>query len=76
MSEDLISRQAAIEAVGFNSWAGMRLQKVPSAVVRCRNCKHWLQIVENSKHGACDQWCTLNVTTSHDYCSRAERRTE
>ena len=28
---DLISRQAAIDAVGINTWAGQRLLKVPSA---------------------------------------------
>ncbi len=29
MTEDSISRQAAIEAVGINTWAGQRLLKVP-----------------------------------------------
>lgn len=29
--EDLISRQAAIEAVGINTWAGFRLKDLPSA---------------------------------------------
>ena len=28
---DLIERQAAIDAVGINTWAGQRLLKVPSA---------------------------------------------
>ena len=31
MTDDLISRQAAIDAVGINTWAGQRLLKVPSA---------------------------------------------
>ena len=44
--DDLISRQAAIETVGINTWAGQRLSKLPSAqhniveVVRCKDCKH------------------------------------
>lgn len=29
--DDLISRQAAIEAVGINTWAGFRLKDLPSA---------------------------------------------
>ena len=40
---DLIDRQAAIDAVGANTWAGSRIRKLPSAqteIIRCKDCKY------------------------------------
>lgn len=80
-ARDLISRQAAIDALG--EWirygfiadrSGLKfayevIEELPSAqpeIIRCKDCKHWDG--EN---------CILTVPfTENSYCSDAERRTE
>ena len=42
MSEEYISREAALKAVGALSWAGFRLKEVPAADVRPR----WIPVEE------------------------------
>ena len=78
MSE-LISRQAAIEAMGKAQWAKERLMELPSAqpIVRCCDCKHhWIYRCMDSMHM---EKCDLEQTfydANVDYCSLAERRTD
>ena len=86
---DLIDRQAAIDAVGINTWAGQRLLKVPSAqpeIVRCRECKWW-EKQEDSTLGYCNAakhcYYSLNwevqIYRRHRadfFCADGERRSE
>ncbi len=44
--------------------------------VRCKDCKHWIAIVDQAEHGACDQWQILNVTARNDYCVKGEPKNE
>jgi len=68
---DTISRQAAIDAVGINTWAGQRLLKVPSAqseeVIPHRNYKY-----------LSDYWCEcgwhLGKKGEVKYCSECGRK--
>ena len=70
--DDLISRQAAIKAVGATTWAGFRLEKLPSAqpeIVRCKDCKYQDSF----------KWCTYKTrlaweTKDDDFCSKGERK--
>lgn len=90
--DDLISRKAAIDALGEEPevWIGNNeyeqglnnqwhydvnaLKKLPSAqseVIRCKDCKHWLDIDDGrQKHHMCadiyGDW----------FCADAERRTD
>ena len=82
MSDDTIYRQAAIDAVGLNTWAGQRLLKVPSAqpeIIRCAECK-WFQcnmrmvgyLPKGVDEFECRHWC--GSCDPVDFCSHAERR--
>ena len=81
---DLISRQAAIEAVKdwydgliCGSFKGLkkRLEALPSAqpeIIRCKDCKHW-QCDDSESY--CDELGIFN-TDMNSYCSYAKRREE
>lgn len=81
---DVISRQAAIEAVshGCQEWRGIfgrceeNILALPPAqpeIIRCRECKEW----EMYGNG-CQGWCEKLGLISYDddYCGWAERREE
>ena len=76
--DDLISRQAAIDALkpcaGVGNRALDKLRALPSAepeIIRCKNCKWFgdfgcaIRIVDDS-----------DKPTENDFCSFAERRTD
>ena len=88
--DDHISREAAIEAfrkklcceenereyaIGFS---GIRktIEALPSAIVRCKDCKHY-QFADNRAFGMpvkmCN-WFGFEDVDDYDFCSRAERR--
>ena len=64
---DLISRQAAIDAVGVNTWAGARIMQLPSAQPE-RIKGHWV-------NGRCDKcnahapfWCMASTYHESNFC--------
>lgn len=82
MKTDLISRQAAKQALGdahFQNYgyAIMVIADVPSVdaveVVRCKDCKHWkpepMGDVMMCYSGMCGRW-----TTPDDFCSYGRRK--
>ena len=79
-STNLIDRQAAIEAVGVNTWAGSRISSLPTVdavhVVRCKDCK-WYK-TNYSWNGTEHKVCVIEpyepVRKECDFCSNAERR--
>ena len=79
-NDDLISRQAAINAMGRAEWAINRINELPSAqpeIVRCGQCKH-AEVVdkEDAQDGYTCQFHRGSVWFSGSYCSWAERRTD
>ena len=80
MNDDLISRQAAIEAIEKNAYRHTYLdqiisilERMPTAkpeVIRCKDCKLWLP-----PHG-CNDTAGLIYTTANAFCSFAERRND
>lgn len=79
---DLIERQATIEAVGLNTWAGSRISQLPTVdaveVVRCKDCKY-LDIINKapvytycSKHNHI--FPLWEEDTREHFCSWGERR--
>ena len=78
MKDDLISRQAAIDAImgqppelHYPSWYAAQIEKLPSAqpeIIYCKDCK-WKQGAE------CVRFADVRPFPS-DFCSRAERREE
>ena len=82
---DLISRQAAIDAVGSmlrrkfgigGDLAEITLARLPSAqpeIIRCKDCKYWMRayLSISGKHG-----CNVmrDYTAPDDYCFKAERK--
>ena len=76
MKNDLISRQAAIDAIFGRSHEiiKMRIGNLPSEqpeIIRCRDCKCWREL-PNGCQGFCDMHSTYPTLT--DFCSWAERR--
>ena len=90
MMNDLISRQAAIEATWFEpsytdplnvlTEVRDRLKALPSAqqeIIHCKDCKYWTHIKRTNRY-----WCKTDDglfdlnPSSDDFCSRAERRTD
>ena len=87
---DMISRQAAIDAVQKTWISGTSLCKADEAtdiinnlpsedvveVVRCKDCKNWEVGEDNGFY--CFEICVLSGlnTTRDDYCSYGERRTD
>ena len=83
--DDLINRQAAIDAVApFDDEYRIRdaIEDLPSAqpeIIRCRDCKHCRRerSEESAKKFGQIYYCARNVfscQTPDDFCSRAERR--
>lgn len=75
---DLISRQAAIDAIFGRSHEiiKMRIGNLPSAqpeIIRCRDCKHYDPY--DSRKAFC---CLEGIDGCYpdDFCSYAERRTD
>jgi len=78
---DLIFRQAAIEAMGKAKWAKERLEDLPSAqpdIIRCKDCKYWREHKYAKETKRYIPFCGFSAiyTQADDYCSKAERRTE
>lgn len=85
MINDVISRQAAIDAVskGCQEWRGIfgrceeNLLALPSAqpeIIQCENCEHWDGALRNGFYYF--EHCSLTGRDccSYDFCSWAERR--
>ena len=76
---DLIDRQEAIKAVGVNTWAGSRLNALPSAqpeIIRCKDCKY-----QDKGQNEVESWNVCNYRPrlyvsidDDDYCSSGERK--
>ena len=86
MMSDLISRQAAIEAVKeayendemFDGYE-YRLQELPSAqpeIIRCKDCKHYGRADKRRffRGYDCLDGRIASIVPDKDFCSRAERR--
>jgi len=73
--DDLISRQAAIEAFEDTTYTKneirRRITELPSAqpeIIRCKDCKHWDGV------DTCD---VIDAPVwDNDFCSMAERRSD
>jgi len=68
---DVISRQAAINAMGRAEWAINRINELPSAqpeIVRCKECVY----ADENYH--CDYMTTWNYGDC--FCSYGKRRTD
>lgn len=81
--DDMISRQAAIDAVrtyyddeyALADSIEELIEKLPSAqpeIVRCKNCKH-NQLPSTSGNADCEIY--YGMTNKNGFCHRAERRT-
>ena len=89
--DDLISRQAAIDATWFEpsytdplnvlTEVRDRLKALPSAqpeIIRCNSCKHWTQSTGKMKGyglGRCD-FHDADLVTCNGFCYWAERRND
>ena len=76
--DDLISRQAAIDALDKGAWgvewdkalAKAMIESLPSAqseIVRCKDCKHY-------RHGLCMKASMCVNKSENGFCDWAERR--
>ena len=73
---DVISRQDAIEAVGANTWAGFRLEKLPSAQPE-RKTGHWLWDRGARTCSVCGQMRYIGKTSVKDhYCPNCGAKME
>lgn len=88
MNDDLVRRGDAINAVEdfFYSavdWYSKQdikdcvdaLKDVQSAVILCRDCKHYQEVMykgKPSEYGFCDRWADGTRMKPEDYCSRAD----
>ena len=80
MKDDLISRQAAIDAImgeptdaHYPSWYAERLEQLPSAqpeITHCAECLHWKHSAVRKSYCEVFDW----VNTADDFCSFAEKR--
>ena len=84
---DLISRQAAIDATWFEpsytdplnvlTEVRDRLKVLPSAqpeITRCRDCKHWKANIPEVGFCVNKKHVTISEWKAIDYCSHAERK--
>ena len=86
MKDDLISRQAAIDAVDDwwitvddNRHPVSVIKALPSAqpeIIRCRDCKYWREHKYAKETKRYIPFCGFNAiyTKADDFCSRAERK--
>ena len=85
--DDLISRQAAIDAIkkamcedGFRSSTAIAyeiIRHLPSAqpeIIRCKDCKFYTEMRTDLKTGICSLAC--RHLGDDGFCSEAERRTD
>ena len=85
--DDLISRQAAIDALStitmykgsipFDT-AVMRIEQLPSAqpdIIRCRDCRYYQDNNNGYPHMNC-KWDANETPDEDDFCSGAEMRTD
>ena len=81
---DLISRQAAIDAImgqppepHYPSWYAAQIEKLPSAqpeIIRCKDCRYYQDNNDGYPHINC-KWDANETPDADDFCSGAERRT-
>lgn len=90
LSNDTVSRQAAIDAMGSmlrrkfgigGDLAEITLAGLPSAqpeIIRCKDCKYY-QFADNRAFGfpvkRCE-WTGFEDVDDNDFCSRGERKTD
>ena len=81
---DLISRQAAIDAIKTSRYLVDAMEKIirlPSAqpeIIRCNSCKHWAQSTGKMNGyglGRCD-FHDADLVACNGFCYWAERRTD
>ena len=85
---DLISRQAAIDATWFEpsytdplnvlTEVRDRLKALPSAqpeIIRCKDCRYYQDNNDGYPHINC-KWDANETPDADDFCSGAERRTD
>ena len=82
---DLISRQAAIEAImgeptdaHYPSWYAAQIEKLPAAqpeIIRCKDCRYYQDNNDGYPHINC-KWDANETPDADDFCSGAERRTD
>ena len=86
MSDDTISRQAAIDAVKQREWLTEDakeileevLTQLPSAqpeIIRCKDCRYYQDNNDGYPHINC-KWDANETPDADDFCSGAERRTD
>ena len=84
---DLISRQAAIDAIQRDPMGGLNYERILSdlptddavEVVRCRDCKHWQWGTIDEQDNFIPPKCAIQTNThdarhADDFCSWAERK--
>ena len=77
---DLISRQAAIDALSRGSGCGNScrrgIERIPSVdavpVVRCKDCKWWREETDHT----CRLWGGASPRKANGYCDDGERNEE
>ena len=84
MTDDLISRQAAIDAIrgeieinGYSHVVDV-LEQMPSAqpeIIRCKDCRYYQDNNDGYPHINC-KWDANETPDADDFCSGAERRTD
>ena len=81
LMDDLISRQAAIEAFEDTTYTKneirRRITELPSAqpeIIRCKDCKFYTEMRTDLKTGICSLAC--RHLGDDGFCSEAERRTD
>lgn len=82
---DLISRQAAIDAIERNAYRHTYIEQIvdiikglPSAqseIIRCKDCRYYQDNNDGYPHINC-KWDANETPDADDFCSGAERRTD
>jgi hypothetical protein len=79
--DDLISKQAAIDALECINGVEEVLRSLPSAqpeIIRCKDCKHYGRVDKRRffRGYDCLDGRIASIVPDKDFCSRAERRTD